>query len=99
MPEFIRSGRVIDLALLIVVLELAALLALRAGGRKALGSPDVLANLAAAVGLLSAAHLLIARDAWVYTALALSLAWVAHIAALRYRWRKPRVATPVAAAR
>lgn len=99
MPEFIRSGRVIDLALLIVVLELAALLALRVVGRKALGTPDVLANLAAAVGLLSAAHLLIARDAWVYSALALSLALVAHIAALRYRWRKPRAAKPVAAAR
>jgi hypothetical protein len=98
MPEFVRSGRVIDLALLIVVLELAGLLALRAGGRKALATPDVLANLAAATGLLSAAHLLIAGDPWVYTALALTLALVAHIAALRYRWRKPRVAS-VAAAR
>jgi len=99
MPEFVRSGRVIYLALLIVVLELAALLALRAGGHKSLGTPDVLANLAAAAGLLSAAHLLIAGDPWVYTALALSLALVAHIAALRYRWRKPRGATSVAAAR
>jgi hypothetical protein len=99
MPEFIRSGRVVDLALLIVVLELAALLALRVRGRKDLGTPDVLANLAAAAGLLSAAHLLIARDGWVYTAAALSVALVAHIAALRYRWRKPRLATPVAAAR
>ena len=99
MPEFIRSGRVIDLALWVVVLELAALLLLRAAGRKALGTPDVLANLAAAAGLLSAAHLLIARDAWVYSAAALSLALVAHIAALRYRWRKPPIATPVAAAR
>jgi hypothetical protein len=99
MPEFIRSGRVIDLALLIVVLELAVLLALRAAGRKTLGTPDVLANLAAAAGLLSAAHLLIAGDSWVYTAVALSLALVAHIAALRYRWRKPRIAMPVAAAR
>jgi len=41
MPEFIRSGRVVDLALLIVVLELAALLALRVRGRKDLGTPDV----------------------------------------------------------
>jgi hypothetical protein len=99
MPEFIRSGRVIDLALSIVVLELAVLLVLRAWGRRALGTPDVLANLAAAAGLLAAAHLLIARDAWLYPALALGAAWVAHIAALRYRWRKPRPATPVVAAR
>jgi len=99
MPEFIGSGRVLDLALLIVILEFALLLALRATGRKWLGTPDVLANLAAAAGLLSAAHLLIARDAWQYTAVALSLAWLAHIAALRYRWRKPRLATPVAAVR
>jgi len=88
MAEFIRSGRVVDLALLIVLVELAVLLALRVGGRKALGTPDTLANLAAAAGLLLAAHLLLARDPWRYAALALTFAWVAHLAALRYRWRQ-----------
>jgi hypothetical protein len=90
MPEFINSGRVIDVALLMVVLEMTALLAYRARRRNSLATADVLAHLCAAAGLLGAAHLLLARAIWPYPALALSAALVAHIVALRFRWRRPR---------
>lgn len=87
MSEFISSGRVIDLALAMVVLEMAALLALRAWRSDFPYSPDLMAELSAGAGLLCACRLLIAGAAWRYPALALGGALAAHIAALQFRWR------------
>jgi hypothetical protein len=89
MSQFISSGRIIDLVLLLVALEIAVLLLYRPGREKSSSTADVLAHLWAAAGLLSAAHLLIAHSWWVYVGLALSAALIAHILALRARWRSP----------
>jgi hypothetical protein len=86
MAQFINSGRVIELALWIVLLEIAALLVWQLWRRQVLAAPDVLANLCAAAGLLGAGELLIAHAAWPLPACALSAALVAHIVALRLRW-------------
>lgn len=87
MSEFINSGRVLALALAIVTLEIAALLALGALRTSTRVAADLLANLCAAAGLLGAAELLLAHAPWPYAASALAAALVAHVLALRLRWR------------
>jgi redox-regulated HSP33 family molecular chaperone len=98
MSEFINSGRVLSLALAIVMLEISALLALGAlrNHNRPRAAPDVLANLCAAAGLLGAAELLLAHAPWPYAASALGAALIAHVLALRLRWRTTQPArTPL----
>jgi hypothetical protein len=87
MSDLIRSGRVLDLVLTVVGLEMLWLLATRAGRRRMHGAPDVLAHLCSAAGLLTAAHLIIVRAHWIYAGMALGAALLAHLIALRVRSR------------
>jgi len=96
MSEFINSGRVLALALAPVMLEIGALLALGALRSRTWVAADVLANLCAAAGLLAAAELLLAHEPWPYAASALGAALLAHVLALRLRWRSTQLArTPL----
>jgi hypothetical protein len=87
MPEFINSGRVIDLALVIVGLEVTALLSWSVWRGRALATADVVAQLCAAAGLLGATHLLLEHALWIFPALSLGAALIAHVLALWWRWR------------
>lgn len=83
MSDFIATGRVFDLVLALVAAECALLLLFRLRRGRHLLPPDVLAHLAAALGLLAATQAALAH-AWPgYTALWLLGALCAHVYALR----------------
>jgi hypothetical protein len=83
MSELFRSGRALDLALLIVLVEIATLMLLRRRRRRMPGAPDMTAHLCAAAGLLLAARLMLAHAPWMLAASALALGGIAHLLAWR----------------
>jgi hypothetical protein len=85
MSEFFHSGRALDLALLVVLGELAMLVGTRAGRRWSATAPDLRAHLWAAVGLLLAAHLTLVHAHWLFSALALAFGGLAHVIGWRIR--------------
>jgi hypothetical protein len=81
------SARIVDLILVLVAIEAAALLAYgRATGR---GVPPsgLLPNLLSGALLLLALRCALAGTAWEWMALSLGAALVAHLLDLRQRWR------------
>jgi hypothetical protein len=82
------SGRVLDAVLACIVLELLGLLAWRLLRREHAVQADVYLNMVSAAGLLLAAHAVLAAAWWGLTGLCLSASLVAHLAALRLRWRQ-----------
>lgn len=87
MSELLLSGRLIDIILLLVALEILLLRSLRSRG-----APPVLAllpNLLAGASLLLALRLALGQASWVWLALALTTSLVAHLMDLRQRWRSP----------
>jgi hypothetical protein len=87
MAELLLSGRLIDIILLLVALEIFLLRSLRSRG-----APPVVAllpNLLAGACLLLALRLALGQASWVWLALALVASLVAHLMDLRQRWRSP----------
>jgi hypothetical protein len=92
MAGFISGGRVLDLVLACISIEILVLVCYRLGKQAQLLPADVLANLCAAAGLVAAARLLIVAAWWGYVGVALTGALFAHVLALRLRWpRAPGV--------
>jgi hypothetical protein len=89
MDDFFSSGRVADLALVVLAVEAAGLVLLRRSGR---GPPlaSVLPFLAAGAFLLLALRGALTGASWPAIALPLALAGLAHAIDLRGRLRGPR---------
>ena len=85
MAELLLSGRLIDIILLMVALEIVFLHSLRSRGAPALAT--LLPNLLAGACLLLALRLALGQASWVWLALALSGSLVAHLLDLRQRWQ------------
>jgi hypothetical protein len=85
-----ESGHIIDLILLLVLLETLALWWLLKRADTRLRLTQLLPNLVAGAALLLALRSALAGADWLWTALALSLALVAHITDLQQRWREGR---------
>jgi hypothetical protein len=85
MAELLLSGRLIDIILLLVALEIVFLHSLRSRGAPALAT--LLPNLLAGACLLLALRLALGQASWVWLALALAASLVAHLLDLRQRWR------------
>lgn len=79
MSGFFLSGRALDLALLLVLAELAFLAGTREGRRRCISAPDLRSHLWAAVGLLLATHLTLAHAHWAFAALALAFGGLSHL--------------------
>ena len=86
MAELFQSGRIVDFILLLMALELAGLAAWRATGRAAPGTPEVLPYLLSGAALLLALRIALTDGAWPLIALALLLAFAAHLFDLYRRW-------------
>ncbi len=86
MAELFQSGRIVDFILLLMALELAGLVAWRATGRPAPGTPEVLSYLLSGAALLLALRIALTDGAWPFIALALLLAFAAHLFELYRRW-------------
>ena len=83
MEDFVRSGRIADLVLLVIAVEAAALLLWRRrrGGGSSLAR--ILPFLAAAAFLVLALRLALTGGPWQAIAAALGLGGLAHLAGLR----------------
>ena len=87
MSHLFESGRIVDLILALVVLEVIGISAYyRATGR---GVPplDLLANLLAGVFLLLALRAALTAAPWTWIALSMVAALLAHVTDLWRRWR------------
>jgi hypothetical protein len=83
-----ESGQIIDLILLFVLVETAGLGWLLKRANTSLRLTQLLPNLVAGAALLLALRSALAGADWRWTALALSLALVAHVTDLHRRWRE-----------
>jgi hypothetical protein len=85
MAEFFSSGRVVDLVLAVMALEVLALWAWHRSGR-GIAPIDLWPNLAAGACLLLALRAALAGHSWMWVALALAASGMAHLIDLARRW-------------
>jgi len=81
------NGRIIDLILLLVVLEVTILIIIRKKSGRGLGTLDLILSLLAGVALLFALRAALQGLAWPVVALFLFLSLLAHLMDLGRRWR------------
>jgi hypothetical protein len=87
MSELFASGRIVDLILLLLVIEIAALYMYRRATGSGIPILDVLMNNLAGAGLLLALRAALTGGGWMAIAPWLLAAFVAHIADVARRWR------------
>lgn len=88
MAELFASGRLIDVILLVVVLEAAALLLYWARARRGIAPLDLLPNLCAGGFLLLALRATLAGSGWMMASFFLAAAGLAHLTDVYRRWRQ-----------
>jgi hypothetical protein len=88
MAELFASGRLIDLILVVVVLEAAALLLYWHRARRGIEPFDLLPNLCAGAFLLLALRTTLAGSGWMMASGFLALAGLAHLVDIYRRWRQ-----------
>lgn len=86
MADLFATGRIVDILLLFVAIEVAVLYALRR--RIGLDVPQILANVAAGLFLMLALRVALTGGSWTWIAAALFAALLAHAADLATRARK-----------
>lgn len=84
--ELIASGRIVDLILGLVGLQFVAILAYRRVTGRGPAAPDVAFSLLAGAGLLLALRASLTGGGWLWIALFLVVALVAHLVDLARRW-------------
>ncbi len=87
MAELFASGHLIDLILLVVVIEAAALLLLWRYSRRGIAPFDLLPNLLAGVFLLLALRATLAGSGWEVACGCLAAAGLANLVDIWRRWR------------
>jgi hypothetical protein len=90
MRELFSTGRILDLVLALVTVEIIIVIALQTRRRRYPIAPELLAHLVAAAGLLAAAHMVLSHTGWVSVGVCLVCALLGHILALRHRLVAPR---------
>jgi hypothetical protein len=88
MADLFASGRLIDLILIVVVIEVTALLLLWRRKRRGIAPPDLLPNLCAGAFLLLALRAVLAGTDWMIAAACLAAAGLAHLTDVYRRWRR-----------
>ena len=87
MAELFSSGRIIDLILALVAIEVAALPWLLKRLGSDIRTPDLLPNLAAGIALMLAVKLSLIGAPWHWLAATLGAALIAHLLDLWWRLR------------
>lgn len=92
MEAFFSSGRVVDLVLGVIALEIVVLWAWQRRGGRGIALAELLPSLAAGACLLLALRAALAGQSWVWVALALSASGLAH--GIDLARRRPAPAQP-----
>jgi len=88
MADLFASGRLVDLILVVVAIEAAALTLYWSRARRGVAPFDLLPNLCAGLFLLLALRVTLAGAGWLMASACLAAAGLAHLTDLRRRWRK-----------
>lgn len=83
----VESGRIVDIMLAVIVVEVAALIAYRVIKRRGLSVASIVLNIGAGGSLMVALKLLYADAGWQLIAAALVASACFHTGDLVYRWR------------
>lgn len=86
--DLIESGRIVDIMLLVVGVEIIALLAYRHFTGRGISKAALLLNVGAGGSLMVALKMVFADAAWQWIAAALIMSLVFHVSDLAYRWRQ-----------
>lgn len=87
MAEFFETGRIADLILLIMGLEIAAMLLFRRATGRGPSPAAILSLTGAGAGLVLALRAALTNMAWPWIAAALGMAFLAHIVDIVLRYR------------
>lgn len=87
MADLFTSGRLVDLILILVVLEAAALLVYWRRTGRGVAPSDLLPNLCAGAFLLLALRVMLTGGGWMQACGCLAAAGLAHLVDLYRRWR------------
>jgi hypothetical protein len=87
MSDIFASGYLIDLVLIVVVVEAAALLLVWCQSRRGIAPGDLLPNLCAGAFLLLALRATLGGAGWMIACLCLAGAGIAHLTDVWRRWR------------
>jgi hypothetical protein len=87
--DLFASGRIVDLIVVLMLLEFAVLIAVRARTRRGIQPIELAASLAAGMALLLALRSALVGFSWQHTAAWLVLALMAHLLYLKLRWGTP----------
>ncbi|MEL6950477.1 MAG: hypothetical protein AAGM16_10250 [Pseudomonadota bacterium] len=93
LQELVESGRIVDIMLVVIVLEIAALIGYRVVTGKGLSVPSIILNVGAGGSLMVALKLLYDGVGWQLIAAALVASLLFHTGDLVYRWRQTGGAT------
>jgi hypothetical protein len=88
MADLFASGRLVDLILVVVVIEAAALILYWNRAHRGVAPFDLLPNLCAGAFLLLALRTTLAGSGWMITSGCLAAAGLAHLADVYRRWRR-----------
>lgn len=89
LQELIVSGRIVDLMLAVVVIEIAAVAAYRRATGGGVAMLPLLTNVGAGGSLMLALRLSLADADWKWIAVLLVVALLFHVADLWQRWSRP----------
>lgn len=87
MTEFLSSGRVVDLVLLVVGLEVLGITLYWHLTRRGIAPANLLPNLLAGAALVLALRLALSDFSWPWYTACLAIAGIANVTDLRQRWR------------
>lgn len=87
MAELLASGRLVDLIIALVVIEIVVLFLYRALTGRGIALSDLLPNILAGAFLLIALRFALSDAGWMPICLSLTAAGLAHVIDLTRRWR------------
>ncbi len=87
MPDWIASGRIVDVVIAVTIVEAVMLIALHRRTGRGLAPADVLGTLAAGLCLMLALRAALTGAAWGWIVLWIALSGVFHAIDMARRWR------------
>lgn len=93
LEELVTSGRIVDLMLLFVVIEIVAILLIHRMTGAGIAAIPLLTNIGAGGSLMLALRADLTGSGWTWVAVFLVAALVFHVSDLALRWQRPGTAT------
>jgi hypothetical protein len=86
LESLVRTGRVADILIAVMVIEALVLIGYRIARGRGFAIPYVISNLVAGLFLVLALKSALTDSSWVWTALSLAAAGISHAVDLAVRW-------------